>query len=136
MNSLVNSVEGVGVLEQIEQVEGPPAMHDFLLECLQRLWLWQRIQRRHSDPRLAAPSRDPHAAVTRDGTVEGAQCDAEAVLKVGDECAGVLRLAQRRVVHVAVVFEVGGQVVFGIAPAVGADDGDLAAADRVSDLDS
>jgi hypothetical protein len=78
---------------------------------------------------------DPHTAGAGvgDRVVEAAQCRAEPVLKVGDECAGVLRLAQRRVVHVAVVFEVGGQVVFGIAPAVGADDGDLAAADRVSE---
>jgi len=33
--------------------------------------------------------------------------------------------------RVAVVFEVGDQVVIGVAPAVGADAGDLAAADRV-----
>ncbi|WP_242675767.1 hypothetical protein [Streptosporangium minutum] len=49
----------------------------------------------------------------------------------GDELGCVQGLAQVFVVHVAVVLEVGRQVLFGVAPAGGAVDVDLPAAQRV-----
>ena len=59
------------------------------------------------------------------------------VLQVGDERGRVQRLADRGVVHArGVCSKSGRQVVFGVAPAVGARHLDLAAADRVAQRDA
>ncbi|MDQ6777247.1 MAG: hypothetical protein M3071_13745 [Actinomycetota bacterium] len=54
------------------------------------------------------------------------------LLELGNERGRVEWGADRGVVDVAVLVEVGGQVAFGVAPAARADDPYLAAADRVA----
>jgi hypothetical protein len=123
------------VLEQIKEIERAPAAHDFLLERLQRLRLWLRVERRDGDPRFAAAVGDPHTCAAPSETVLSRVLSAapRRCWRSVMNALGSSGWRRRGVVHVAVVFEVGGQVVFGVAPAVGANDGDLAATDRVSE---
>jgi hypothetical protein len=85
------------------------------------------------DPRSPAPSRHPHPArrVRRGGVVETFQTGVQTGLEVGDERLRVAGLADRRIVHVAVVLEVGREILVGVTPAVRAGAVDLPAPERV-----
>lgn len=83
----------------------------------------------HGSPRR---SRISTPAVPRASVVERPERRRQAVLEVLDEGGRVHWLAQRGVVNIAVEVEVAREIVLGVAPAAGADDPDLAAADRVA----
>ena len=80
---------------------------------------------------LIAPSRalgDLQPVQAGQRVVQGVELGAHLLAQLGDERRRVQRLAQAGVVLGAARLEVGGQVLVGVAPPVGADDPDLLAA--------
>jgi len=128
--------EEVGVLEHVEQVDHTPATLDLGFERVQARRRGQLVHPRYRNPALPAPGGDPHSAgrALGQGGVERDQGCAEPGLEVGDKLRAVARHPDCRVVHVAVLLEIGGQVVVGIAPAVRPGHPDLAAAEGLAGL--
>ncbi|GAA1274672.1 hypothetical protein GCM10009646_71930 [Streptomyces aureus] len=123
----------LGVLQDVQQVDGAPAPLDLRLDSDQGLRLLLLAARRDPDPRLAVlpDDRDPARGALGQGLLEAVQRRAEPALQSGDELAGILRLPQGRVVDVPVVLEVGGQVFLRVAPPVRAHHPDLPPAQRI-----
>ena len=125
--------EVVGLLEDVEQVDGPVSSDDLGLESLQTGRLGERLQPRHADPRLPMAPGNVHAAgaVGPQRVGQTGESLVETTPQPVDEVGGVERLADRGVVDVAVQLEIGGQIRLGIPPPSPADHPDLPPADGI-----
>ncbi|MFJ5100803.1 hypothetical protein [Streptomyces sp. NPDC088554] len=123
----------LGLLEDVDQVDGAPAAFDLRLQRDEVLRLLLLAQRRDLDPRLAVLLDDVHPArgAQLQRRVEAGQGLAQPFLQGLDELLRVLRLADRVVVHIAVVLEVRWQVVLRVLPPVRARHPDLPPPQRV-----
>ncbi|GGJ69496.1 hypothetical protein GCM10010121_095260 [Streptomyces brasiliensis] len=110
----------LGLLEDVDQVDGAPATFGLRLQGDEVLRLLLLAQRRDLDPRLAVLLDDVHPArgAQLQSGVEVGQRLPQPLLEGLDELLRVLRLADRVVVHVAVVLEVRRQIVLRVPPPV------------------
>ena len=145
LSKAVRAAEGVaeadaqvGLLEHVEQAGHRPPGRQVRLEGEEVLRLGLGLQLGQRDP-AAGLGQDLHVRVLRQGAIEVRQGLRHLLPHLGDKCVGILGELQRGIVGGPLRVEVGGQVLVGVAVAVGAPDPDLLAAQplaqRLQDAD-